>query len=67
MTPCQHVIEEFAKETELCAREWVDVAMRRYLVILEREFMIKARDEGTCSRSLFSQEHMEKVLGRPQG
>ena len=24
----EHVIEEFAKETELCAREWVDVAMR---------------------------------------
>jgi len=29
------------KETKLCAREWVDVAMRRHLVILQVNFMIK--------------------------
>jgi len=31
----EHVVEEFAKETELCAREWIDVAMWRCLVILD--------------------------------
>jgi len=37
----EHVIEEFTKEAELCAREWVDVAMRGCLVILEVNFIIK--------------------------
>jgi len=34
------------KETELCSREWVDVAMRRHLVILEVNFMIKLTMRG---------------------
>src|SRR5467141_2999470 len=37
----KHIIEELAKETELCAREQIDVAVRRGLVILEVNFMIK--------------------------
>ena len=37
----KHIIEEFLEETELCAREWIDVAMRRCLVILKVIFMIK--------------------------
>jgi len=37
----EHIIEEFMKETELCAREWVDVAMGRHLVILKVNFMVK--------------------------
>ena len=36
----KHIVEEFMKETELCAREWVDVAMR-CLGILKMNFMIK--------------------------
>src|SRR5882724_6230649 len=49
------------KETELCAREQVDVAMRRHLVILKVNFMVKL----TVRRhvlSLFSREHIKKVL-----
>jgi len=57
----EHVVEEFAKETELCAREWVDVAMGRHLVILEVNFMIKLAMRGYVL-SLFSREHIEKVL-----
>src|SRR5882724_5292694 len=49
------------QETELCAREWVDVAMRRCLVILEVNVMIKLAMRGHVP-SLFSQEHIEKVL-----
>jgi len=30
-TLAKHFIKEFAKETKLCAREWVDVAMRRHV------------------------------------
>jgi len=26
----EHVVEEFAQETQLCSRKWVDVAMRRF-------------------------------------
>jgi len=37
----EHVIEEFVKETKLCAREWVDVAVGRCLVILDMNFVIK--------------------------
>jgi len=37
----KHIVEEFAKETELCAREQVDVAMRRHLVILKVNLMVK--------------------------
>jgi len=37
----KYVIEELTKETKLCAREWIDVAVRRCLVILEVNFMIK--------------------------
>jgi len=37
----EHVIEEFMQETELCAREWVDVALRRQLVILKVNVMVK--------------------------
>jgi len=37
----KHVIEEFTQETELCYREWVDVAMRRCLVILKVNFVVK--------------------------
>jgi len=37
----KHIIEEFVEETKLCAREWVDVAMRRHLVILKVNFMVK--------------------------
>jgi len=37
----KHIVEEFTKETELCAREQVDVAMRRHLVILKVNFVIK--------------------------
>jgi len=29
------------KETKLCTREWIDVAMRRHLVILKMNFVIK--------------------------
>src|SRR5882724_4091455 len=57
----EHVIEEFAKETELCAREQVDVAMRRHLVILEVNLMIKLMMRGHVL-SLFLREHIEKVL-----
>src|SRR5882724_5542539 len=57
----KHVIKEFMKEAELCAREWVDVAMRRCLVILEVNFMIKLAMRGHVL-SLFSQEHIKKVL-----
>src|SRR5882724_8885413 len=57
----EHVVEELMKETELCAREWVDVAMGRCLVILEVNFMIKLTMRGHVL-SLFSQEHIEKVL-----
>jgi len=49
------------RETELCARERVDVAMRRCLVNLEVNFMIKLVMRGHVL-SLFSQEHIEKVL-----
>ena len=42
----EHVIEEFTKEPELCARERVDVAMRRHLVILEVNLMIKLAMRG---------------------
>ena len=49
------------KETELCARERVDVAMGRCLVILEVNFMIKLAMRGHVL-SLFSREHIEKVL-----
>src|SRR5882672_8939423 len=37
----KHVIEELAKETKLGSREWIDVAVRRCLVIIELNFMIK--------------------------
>ena len=47
------------QETELCAREWVDVAMRRRLVILEVNFMVKLTMRHVLS--LFSSEHIEKV------
>jgi len=57
----EHVIEEFAKETELCAREWVVVAVRRHLVILEVNLMIKIV-MGRHVISLFSREHIKKVL-----
>jgi len=57
----EHVVEEFAKETELCARERVDVAMRRCLVILDVNFMITLAMRGHVL-SLFSREHIEKVL-----
>ena len=57
----EHVIEEFAKEAKLCAREWVDVVMRCGLVILRVNFMIKLMMRGHVL-SLFSQEHIEKVL-----
>src|SRR5882724_9732130 len=57
----EHVVEEFMKETELCARERVDVAMRGCLVILEVNFMIKLAMRGHVL-SLFSQEHIEKVI-----
>jgi len=40
-TLAEHIIEEFVNETELCAREWVNVAMRRCLVVLEVNFMVK--------------------------
>jgi len=49
----EHVVEEFAQETELCSREWVDVAMRRCLVILKVNFMIKLAMRGHVL-SLFS-------------
>ena len=57
----EHVIEEFVKEAELCAREQVDVAMRRHLVILDVNFMVKFAMRGHVL-SLFSLEHIEKVL-----
>jgi len=37
----KYIIKEFMKETKLCAREWVDMAMRRCLVILKVNLMIK--------------------------
>jgi len=37
----KHIIEEFTKQTKLCAREQVDVAMRMHLVILKVNFMVK--------------------------
>jgi len=37
----KHIIQEFAQEAKLCAREWIDVAMRRHLVILKVNFMVK--------------------------
>src|SRR5882724_13153681 len=57
----EHVVKEFVKETKLCARERVDVAMRRYLVILEVNLMIKCM-MGRHVLSLFSREHIEKVI-----
>src|SRR5882724_1120571 len=57
----KHVVKEFAKETKLRARERVDVAMGRRLVILEVNFMIKLAMRGHVL-SLFSQEHIKKVL-----
>jgi len=57
----EHVIEEFVKEAELCAREWVDVAMRRHLVILEVNLMIKCTMRRNVL-SLFSREYIEKVI-----
>jgi len=57
----KHVVEEFVKEIELCAREWVDVAMGRCLVFLGVNFMIKLAMRGHVL-SLFSQEHIKKVL-----
>ena len=37
----KHVVKEFVQETELCAREQVNVAMGRCLVILDVNFMVK--------------------------
>src|SRR5882724_1839604 len=56
----EHVIEEFMKETELCAIEWVDVAMRRCLVILDVNFMVKLAMRRHVL-SLFSREYIKKV------
>jgi len=49
------------KETELCAREQVDVAMRRHLIILEVNFRVKLVVRRHVL-SLLSREHIEKVL-----
>src|SRR5882724_11417289 len=57
----KHVIEEFTQETELWAREWVDVAVRRCLVILDVNFMVKLAMRRHV-HSLFFLEHIEKVL-----
>jgi len=37
----EHVVEGFMQETELCAREQVDVAMGSCLVILKVNFIVK--------------------------
>ena len=37
----KHVVNEFSEETELYAREQVDVAVRRGLVVLKVNLMIK--------------------------
>jgi len=37
----KHIIKEFVEEAKLCAREWVNVAMRGHLVILKVNFMVK--------------------------
>ena len=57
----KHVIEEFAKEAKLCAREWIDVAMWRCLVILEVNFMVKLAMRRHVL-SLFLREHIKEVL-----
>src|SRR5882724_13171152 len=57
----EHVVEEFMQETKLCAREWVDVAVRRCLVILDVNFMVKLAMRRHVL-SLFFLEHIEKVL-----
>ena len=57
----KHVIEEFVKETKFCAREQIDMTVRRCLVILKVNFMIKLMMRRHVL-SLFSQEHIEEVL-----
>ena len=57
----EHILEEFAQETELCAREWVDVAMGRCLVILKVNFVIKLMMRRHVL-SLFSLEHITEIL-----
>jgi len=56
----KHIVEEIMKENDLCAREQVDVAMRRHLVILQVNFMIKLVMRRHVL-SLFSGEHIEEV------
>src|SRR5882672_3956051 len=57
----KHVVEEFVKETELGAREQIDVAVRRCLVILEVNFMIKLAMRRHVL-SLFPREHIKEIL-----
>ena len=54
----KHIIEELAKETELRAREWIDMAVWRCLLILEVNFMIKLAMRRHVL-SLFPREHIE--------
>jgi len=37
----KHIIKKFSKETELCAREQVDVAMRGIWSFLKVNFIVK--------------------------
>src|SRR5882672_9577164 len=57
----KHIVEELAKETELSARERVDVAMRRCLVILEVNFVIKLAMRRHVI-SLIPGEHIKEIL-----
>src|SRR5882672_2824796 len=57
----KHIVEELAKETELCARERIDVAVQRCLIILEVNFMIKLAMRRHVL-SLFPREHIEEIL-----
>src|SRR5882672_6129398 len=57
----KHIVKELAKETKLCARERIDVAVRRHLVILEVNFMIKLAMRRHVL-SLFPREHIEEIL-----
>src|SRR5882724_5616266 len=40
-TFAEHIIQEFPNETKLCAREWIDMAVRGSLIILKVNFMVK--------------------------
>src|SRR5882672_9696512 len=57
----KHIIEELMKETKLCAREWVDMTVRRCLVILKVNFMIKLMMRRHVL-SLFPREHIKEIL-----